>query len=147
MDAQHNKEVVMTAYLMYRNNDIKGLLALFADDIEWVTIDSDVIPFAGPCHGKAQVANYFRQLSETQDAVVFEPQTFTAEDDRVVVTGVSTWHVKATGKTYDNPWAHAFQLREGKIVRLQQYNNTAAAEAAFRPVAGAAREKQAPLRH
>jgi hypothetical protein len=55
--------------------------------------------------------------------------------------------VKATGKTYDNPWAHAFQLREGKVVRLQQYNNTAAAESAFRPTAGAGREKQAPLRH
>lgn len=38
-------------------------------------------------------------------------------------------------------------IRDGKVARFQQYNDTAAAAAAFRPVSGAGQSPEAPLHH
>lgn len=133
MDTKQNKQLVMQAYQFYKDKNISGILSLNHDDIEWVSPESDYIPYAGSFHGKDQVAQFFSKLEQTTEALKFEPQNFIAEGDKVVVTGVSSWRVKATGLTFDNPWVHVFTLRDGKIARLEQYNHSAAAEAAFRP--------------
>jgi uncharacterized protein len=147
MDTKQNKQLVMQAYEMYRNKDIKGILALCDDKVEWIGQESEFIPFAGRHHGKDQVAQFFSKLEQSQDAIRFEPRDFIADGDKVAVTGGAAWHVKATGQTYDSPWAHVFTLRNGKIVRFEQFNHTAAAEAAFRPAQGAGASQAKPMRH
>lgn len=146
MDSKQNKQLVMKAYEMYKNKDIQGVLAMLDDRVEWLGFESDFIPFAGTHHGRDQVAQFFGKLEQAQDVVRFEPQNFIADGDKVAVTGVASWHVKSTGRTYDSPWAHVFTLRDGKIMRFEQYNDTAQAEAAFRPgqEAGVAQQRQAP---
>ncbi|MFD2270151.1 nuclear transport factor 2 family protein [Undibacterium arcticum] len=59
MNAQENKQLVMQGYQMFQSGDIKGLLTLLSDDIEWMGPDSETIPFAGDYHGRDQVAQYF----------------------------------------------------------------------------------------
>lgn len=147
MDTSQNKQLVMRVYEMYKNKDIKGILALCDDKVEWIGPESDYIPFAGSHHGKDQVAQFFSQLEHSQDVIRFEPQNFIAEGDKVAVTGASSWHVKTTGLTYDAPWVHIFTLRDGKIARLEQYTHTAAAEAAFRPAQASAVSEARPMRH
>ncbi|WP_426177437.1 nuclear transport factor 2 family protein [Massilia sp. TWR1-2-2] len=147
MNTEDNKQLIMQCYQLYKDKNIKGLLNLFHDDIEWIANDSDDIPYAGSFHGKDQVAQFFTMLDQAQDAIRFEPQDFIAENDMVVATGISSWHVKSTGLTYDNPWSHIFTIRDGKVARLQQFNHTAAAEAAYRPMREAGMAKAAPMRH
>lgn len=147
MDTKQTKQVVMQAYQSYKDNNIKGVLALIDDKVEWIGPDSDYIPFAGTHKGKDQVAQFFSKLEQTQDVLKFEPQTFIAEGDKVAVTGNGSWRVKATGQTYDSPWVHIFTLRDGKIARFEQHVHTAAAEAAFRPAQGAAQTKDKSMRH
>lgn len=147
MDTKQTKQLVMQAYQMYLDKNIKGILSLLDDNVEWVGQDSDYIPFAGSFHGKDQVAQFFNKLEQSQDVVNFEPQNYIAEGDKVAVTGISNWTVKATGQTYDNPWVHIFTVRDGKIVRFQQYNHTAAAEAAFRPTQAAGISADTSVRH
>lgn len=147
MNAQDNKQLIMQGYQLFKDKDIQGLLALFANDIEWIEGESEIIPFAHTYQGKDQVAQFFTEMDQAQEAIQFEPETFMAEGDKVVVTGQSTWLVKATGQEYDSPWAHIFTLRNGKVTRHQQYSNTAAAEMAFRPLPTSAQSKQKPMRH
>lgn len=147
MDAQQNKQLAMQAYQMFNDKNIKGLLAMYQDDVEWIGTDNGHIPTAGNYHGKAGVAQFFAKLDETLEAISFEPQKFIADGDTVVVTGASRWRVKSTGRSYDNPWVHVMTIRDGKVARFQQYNDTAAAEAAFRPVSGAGQSPEAPLHH
>jgi ketosteroid isomerase-like protein len=147
MDTKQTKQLVMQAYQAYKDKNIKAILDLCADDIDWVSDESDYIPFAGHHHGKDQVAQFFNQLEQSQDGLQFEPQIFIAEGDKVAVSGISRWRVKATGQTYDNPWVHIFTVRDGKIARLEQHNHTAAAEAAYRPAQGAGQAKDTSLRH
>ncbi|MDB5761850.1 MAG: nuclear transport factor 2 family protein [Herminiimonas sp.] len=147
MNTQENKQLVMQAYQLYKNKDIQGLLALNADDIEWIGTESEYIPFSGTYRGKDQVAEFFAKMDQAQEAIQFEPQTFIAEDDKVVVTGQSIWLVKSTGQRYENPWVHVFTIRDGKVARFQQYNHTAAADAAFRPSQTSSQQKDAPVHH
>jgi ketosteroid isomerase-like protein len=147
MNTQQNKQLIMQCYQLYKEKNIRGLLNLFHDDIEWIASDSDDIPFAGSFHGKDEVAQFFTKLEQAQDVIQFEPRDFIAEGDKVVATGNSSWHVKSTGLTYDDPWAHVFTIRDGKVARLQQYNHTAAAETAYRPTRAAGQAKAAPMRH
>lgn len=147
MDTQQNKQLVMQCYQCYKDKNIKGLVNLCHDDIEWIGNDSDDIPFAGTFHGKDQVAHFFTMLDQAQDALKFEPRDFIAEGNKVAVTGISSWHVKPTGLTYDNSWVHVFTVRDGKVARFQQYNDTAAAEAAYRSMKDAGQAKGAPMQH
>lgn len=147
MNSQDNKQLIMQGYQLFQNKDIHGLLALFADDIEWIGAESEHIPFSRTYHGRDQVAQFFAEMDQAQEAIRFEPETFIAEADKVVVTGQSAWLVKATGQRYESPWVHVFTVRDGKVVRLQQYNNTAAAEAAFRPLPASPQQQGKPLHH
>jgi ketosteroid isomerase-like protein len=147
MDTKQTKQVVMQAYQSYKDGNIKGVLSLIDDKVEWIGPESDYIPFAGTHRGKDQVAQFFSKLEEFEDTLKFEPQTFIAEGDKVAVTGEGSWRVKATGQTYDTPWAHIFTVRDGKIVRFEQHLHTAAAESAFRPAQGTAQAKDKPMRH
>ena len=81
-------------------------------------------------------------MDQAQEAIQFEPQAFIAEDDKVIVTGQSIWLVKATSQRYENPWVHIFTLRDGKVARFQQYNDTAAVKAAYRPSQTSTQQKK-----
>ncbi len=39
--------------------------------------------------------------------------------------------IKATGRTAENPWVMAFTLRDGRVVRFREYDDTASVAAAF----------------
>lgn len=147
MDIQQNKQLAMQAYQMFKNKDIKGLLDLYEDDVEWIGNDNEHIPFGGNYHGKSGVAQFFITLDQTLEPLSFEPQNFIAEGDTVVVTGAASWRVKSTGQSYNTPWVHVMTIRDGKVARFQHYNDTAAAEAAFRPMAGIGQSENAPLHH
>jgi ketosteroid isomerase-like protein len=147
MDTKQTKQLVMQAYQAYADKNIKAILNLCHDDIDWVSSESDYIPFAGHFYGKDEVAQFFSKLEQSQDNLLFEPRNFIAEGDKVAVSGVSRWRVKATGQTYDNPWVHIFTVRDGKITRLEQHNHTAAAEAAYKPTQGIGQALDSSLRH
>lgn len=147
MDTKQTKQLVMQAYQMYQDKNIKGILSLTSDDVEFIGPESDYLPFAGSHHGKEQVAGFFSKLDQAQDALRFEPQSFIAEGDKVAVTGIASWHVKATGQTYDSPWVHIFTIRDGKIARVEQHSNTAAAEAAYRPAQASGLAQDTSMRH
>jgi uncharacterized protein len=55
-----------------------------------------------------------------------------AQGDRVVVLGRDTARVKASGGVIEQPWAHSFMLKDGKIVSFHEYLDTSASLAEIR---------------
>ena len=62
----------------------------------------------------------------------FEPREYVAQGDKVVALGTERGRVRATGKTFDNPWALVFTVRDGLITEFRGYEDTAAVASAFR---------------
>lgn len=57
--------------------------------------------------------------------------TACAENDKVVALGYEHLEVKADGRSYRSTWAHVYTLRNGKVVKFEEFVDTAAQAAAF----------------
>jgi ketosteroid isomerase-like protein len=121
MSEQQNLEVVRRGYDAFGHGDIETLLGLFDEQIEWVTPGPPEVKVSGRRVGRQAVAEFFTSLSELFDIQRFEPREFVAQGDRVIVLGEDTTVVRATGKAINGSWAHAFTLRDGRVVAFQEY--------------------------
>ena len=130
MSAQENVQIVKDGYAAFGRRDIQGLLALFAEDIEWIS-PGEGLPLAGTYRGRAGAANFFQKLSETVEFSAFEPREFMAEGDRVLVVGWDSGRVKATNKSFEGHWVMAFTVRNGKVTNFREYTDTLATARAF----------------
>ena len=146
MDSNQNKLMIMKGYEYFQQGDIKSVLANWSDDVEIISSDNEHIPFSGHYKGMHEAADFFATLGGAVDTLHFVPKDFVAEGDKVVVTGEARWQAKSTGADWHTPWVHVFTLKDGKISRLEQFSNSAAAEAAFKMPQMTA-EEMAALRH
>jgi ketosteroid isomerase-like protein len=131
MSEQDNLQLVQEGFGDFGRGDIQSLLGKFADDIEWVIPGTKNSPLAGTYKGTARVAEFFKQLSELTELTSFEPLQFVAQGDTVVALGREAGRTRASGRPFEANWAMVFTVGNGKIVRFQEYTNTAALEAAF----------------
>ncbi len=137
MTPEQNTSIVQQAYAKFKNNDIESLLDLMSDAVEWELPEVAGVPVAGRRQGRAAVAEFFRQLAETQSLVNFEPMEFVAQGDKVIVLGSYTWQIKANRGQFTCDWAHVFTVRNGRIFRFQEYTDTAAVARAYHYAAAA----------
>jgi hypothetical protein len=132
MSEQENTNIVQDVYGHFRAGDIKALLTLLSDDIEWQLPEIENVPFAGKRRGHEQMGQFFASLVDTQEVQHFEPREFIARGDKVVALGHYAWHVKSTGREFGGDFAHVFTMSNGKVKRFHEYMDTAAAAAAHR---------------
>jgi ketosteroid isomerase-like protein len=132
MNEQQNLEVVRRGYDAFGRGDLDTLLSLFDEGIVWKTPGPPELPTAGTRRGLQQVAQFFGALNQLFDIQRFEPRTFLADGDRVVVLGEESARVRATGKSLDVSWAHVFTLKDGKVAAFEDYADTSAIVAELR---------------
>jgi uncharacterized protein len=137
MGMQENLQLVKEGYAAFSRGDIPGLLALFAEDIEWRSPGAG-LPLAGTYRGHGEVANFFQKLSQEVDILDFQPREFVAEGDRVLVVGWERAKVKATNRTVELDWVMAFTVRNGKVATFREYTDTKVMADAYASSAAAA---------
>ncbi|MCW3101112.1 MAG: hypothetical protein JWL77_6730 [Chthonomonadaceae bacterium] len=86
MSIQKNVQIVKDFFAAMGRGDKQGLLALSAEDIEWVIPGQDW-PLAGTHRGHAGLADVLQKASETVEISYPEPPEFIAQGDRVLVVG------------------------------------------------------------
>lgn len=127
MSAQDNTRLIQESYAAFGRGDIPAVLDYLTDDIEWYGAGPKELPLAGIWRGRDEVREFFKNLNETQEILTFEPQDFIAEGDTVVVLLRYRTRVKATGRIVETDLVHVFTVRNGKVARLRQFYDTAAA--------------------
>ena len=132
MNEQENVKAVERIYSAFGQGDVPTILNMLAEDIDWLFQGPADIPFAGRHIGREQVAQFFATIDETTENEQFLPEEFIAKDDRVVVLGHERMRVKSNGRLCETDWVHVFTLRNGKVVKIHEYYDTAAIVAAFR---------------
>jgi ketosteroid isomerase-like protein len=123
METQKNMQVVKGFFAAMGRGDQQGLLALSAEDIEWI-IPGDGWPLAGTYRGHAGLADLLQksELLETST----EAHEFVAQGDRVLVLGSASGRVIATNKTFKDDWVFAITVRNGKLTKIREYIDTQA---------------------
>src|SRR5712675_3546482 len=125
MSIQENVQTVKDFLAAMGGGDRQGLLALSAEDIEWI-IPGEDWPLAGTHRGHAGLADLLQKASEEVETTYPEPPELVAQGDRVLVVGVATGKIKATNKTFEDHWVFAITVRNGNVTNIREYIDTLA---------------------
>ena len=125
MSTQENVQIVKEAFAAIGRGDMQGVLALCAEDIEWIVPGEDW-PLAGTRRGHAGLADLFQTASETVETSFMEPREFVAQGDRVLVVGFARGRIKATNRAWEDHWIFAVTVRNGKLTNIREYIDTQA---------------------
>jgi len=119
MSIEKNVQIVKNFLAALGRRDKQGLLALSAEDIEWI-IPGEDWPLAGTHRGHAGLADLLKTASETIETST-EPREFVAQGDRVLVVAFAKGKIKATNKTFEDDWIFAITVRDGRLTNIREY--------------------------
>lgn len=125
-----NKQVVRDFYETANRGDMDACLGLLAEDLVWTNIGST--RFSGTYSGKQAVLEeligpLFGQLragiSSRIDRLVSEGDVVVAETSGTAET--------LDGVAYNNTYCQIFKIRDGRIVQVKEYFDTALTDTVF----------------
>jgi len=138
MSVDENVQIVKDFFAAIGSGDKEGLLALVAEDIEWIIPGKDW-PLAGTHRGHAGVAQVLQKASDEVETTYPEPPEFVAQGHRVLVVGVARGKIKATNRAFKDDWVFAITVQNGKVTKIREYIDTQAlARASQRDASGLA---------
>ncbi|QIS14170.1 nuclear transport factor 2 family protein [Nocardia arthritidis] len=123
----------VNAFLAARANaDTETLTALFADEVDWLLAENPVVPWIKPRRTAAECAAQFEELMAyivPEDARA-SIDTFLVDGTEAVLFGHLSGTVRATGKSFEGPFALRLTVEEGRITRHHLYENSVSIAAA-----------------
>ena len=118
-----NLTKVQNVYEAFAKNDIFGVLGFLSSDLQWT--EAEGFPYGGTYHGpKAVLEGVFMRLGSEWNGFAAVPDEFIDGGDTIVVLGKYSGTYKATGKSFQAPFAHVWKVSEGKATRFVQYVDT-----------------------
>jgi ketosteroid isomerase-like protein len=130
-DMGTSADVIKGLYKAFATGDVPTVLGGFDAKIEWNEAEgflyADGNPYIGP---QAVAEGVFQRIAADIDQFSVAAASFIDGGDAVVVEGRYKGTMKATSTPVDAQFAHVWHLRNGKVVRFQQYTDTAQWKAA-----------------
>ena len=125
-----NTDIIRATYEGSSADNGRILLDTLAPDACWT--EAAGFPYAGTYIGPdAIVASVFKRLATEWEGYKTEVHTYLAEDDRVAAFGVYSGVYLKTGKAMKATFAHLYRLKDGKIITMEQYVDSAMVKAAM----------------
>jgi ketosteroid isomerase-like protein len=121
MGAAENKAIVGGTYEAFGRGDMDAIYAAFAEDAIWSNHSSAASPSHGQYQGKDALRQYFASTLDSMEITKFDLHTLVADGDHVVALLDQAFTVKSTGKSHEGPLVHVCELRDGKIVRVDEF--------------------------
>ena len=122
--SQNNIDTIRGAYEAFARRDFARLP--FDQQIEWNEPEVEGLPFVGVRRGReAVIREVFEPALDNFDNFRLQCDQFLDAGDQVIVTGRFLGRCKETGSELNAAFAHFWTLRDGKVVRFQNYCDTA----------------------
>lgn len=121
-----NVATVEQAYRDFARGDVPAVLALFDPDIRWHEAEGGPWWQGEPAVGIEEVvAQVFARIPEEWDGFTIQVGRVVGLGDTVLAECRYFGTGRATGRSADAQAAHVWDFRGGRIVRFQQYVDTA----------------------
>ncbi|TPG16429.1 nuclear transport factor 2 family protein [Sphingomonas koreensis] len=124
MGVDQNIQIVKDFFAAIGTGHKEALLALVAEDVEWIIPGKDW-PLAGTHCGHAGLNALLETASKSVETST-EPYEFVAQGDRVLVVGFASGRIKATNRSFEDDWIFAITVRDGKLTNIREYVDTQA---------------------
>jgi uncharacterized protein len=118
-----NVDSARSAYEAFSRGDLAALQEDFAEDAVWVT--SDELPLGGVTEGRDAIMGNFAQIPNYWTSFSVEPEEFIDAGEYVVVKGMQ--HAANDNGSFEAPFLHLLQFRDGKTVRGEFFTDSAKA--------------------
>jgi uncharacterized protein len=122
---------VLASYEALNRGDIAGTVGVLAADAEWH--ESEALPDAGVYRGRAAVREFLERFLESWQEFHQEIEEVVVEGERVALMIHLTAQGRGSGARVDARYAHVWTVRGGEGVRVDAYDDRAAALRAIRP--------------
>lgn len=125
-----NLDIIRATYEGPPEENGKNLLAALAPDTIWT--EAAGFPYAGTYTGPEEImTNVFQKLATEWVGYQAKVHTYLADGDRVAAFGVYSGTYQKTGKSMTATFAHLYLLKDGKIVSMEQYVDSAMVQQAL----------------
>jgi ketosteroid isomerase-like protein len=135
-------ETVRALWRAWQRREKAATLALLDDRIVFaLLVPQEVLPFGGETVGKASVSDRLQTILEQFDTLSYEGKVTKALGDTVHGMVAYRFRHKVTRETIDGVMRHVIQVRDGLIVRINEYHDIALVRAFMRLVSHSAAEQ------
>jgi ketosteroid isomerase-like protein len=117
MMASDNAELIRGTYEAFGRGDIPAVLDAMDENIAWST--PAVLPHAVEVNGRGDVGGFFQKLASTWEDFDLQIDDLVASGDRVCAIGRAGGRLG--GKPAGYGFVHAWTVREGRLVRFDEY--------------------------
>src|SRR4051794_18230834 len=118
MSIEENIQIVKDFLAAMGRGDKERLLALAAEDIEWI-IPGENWPLAGTHRGHGGLEDLLQKASEAMETTFTKLPEFVAQGERIMVIGIATGKIRATCKPWEDNWVFAITVRNGKLTHIR----------------------------
>ncbi|MEV0528293.1 nuclear transport factor 2 family protein [Streptomyces sp. NPDC050439] len=124
---EETTRAAVQAFLGFRlSGDSEGLTALFADEVDWMLAENPGVPWIRPRTTAAECAAQSAELAthtvpEKAGATV---DTLLVDGTDAVIFGRLWGTVRATGKSFEGPFALRLTVEDGRVTRHHLYENS-----------------------
>lgn len=124
--SQENVKIVQGMYAAFGSGDIPTIIAALDPQAEWWEAENfiydDGNPYTGP---DAVLTGVFMRIGAEWEGFTVSPKEVLDAGETAIGYGYYSGTYKANGKQVRAQFAHFFTFRGGKIVKFQQYTDTA----------------------
>ncbi len=124
-----NAEIVRKMYQDFDHGDLDAVVDAMAPDVVFHAPGG--APFSGRRIGRGQVLQRFREVRALVQLDEFDVDEIVADRDRVVALGRQRATVRATGRHFEQEFAHVYTMRGGKAIAVHLFGDTYAVASAF----------------
>jgi ketosteroid isomerase-like protein len=121
-----NVKTVESLYAAFATGDIPTVLGALDPQVEWWEAENFIYaegnPYVGP---QSVLQGVFMRLAMEWDNFAVTPKGVLDAGDIAIGEGHYSGTHKQTGKQVRAQFAHFFTFRDGKVVKFQQYTDTA----------------------
>ncbi len=129
------RAVVAEVLRLWRAQDVQSTFDYVAEDVVYALhFDEDLAPFAGVANGREAMMAAFYMLIEEFDYLVYEPRIMAVDGDMVRVHTQHRYHHRRTGEEISGSFTTFFTVRDGLVVRCEEFVDRGNVEAFMRLV-------------
>ncbi|MFF1571933.1 nuclear transport factor 2 family protein [Leifsonia sp. NPDC058292] len=126
-----NHDIIRAHYDASDRGDLDGMLVPLAPDVRWTEMAG--FPYAGTYIGPDEVrANVFERIGAEWNGYTAAITELIDGGDTIVGLGTYSGTFKATGRSFEARVAHVWRLENGRVVRFEQFTDTALVRDAVR---------------
>jgi ketosteroid isomerase-like protein len=123
---------VRDLYAAFAAGDGSAILAMVDPRVVWECHAPPGVAYGGAYPGAAGTAAFLRAIADSVEVLDFGADETFAAGDRVVALGHETIRVKATGRRLTHSWVHVFRVKDGRLLRFDEWLDSAKLLEAFR---------------